>query len=304
MELRHLRHFIAVAEELHFARAAERLGIEQSPLSQSIRNLEAHLGVRLLQRTTRRTWLTTAGEKFLQDARRIVQDVEALTASTRQRDYNDRQTMRLALGDYLVSLPFTRLLAALEKRLSRDAVELREVPHTEACHLVRDGGSDVAVTFNSRLEPDLAQVCAWSEPLVAIAPLGHDFAARSKVSLTDLKNETLALPSPTGCPGLLAQFNQIFERHSTYPAARREVLHWSTVRSLTATGHTLALCPASLVVSAPDLVVRPLHELDAELTTWILYRQGEPSPVVSLLLGAASDVAAEFLVAAAKNSAA
>lgn len=64
MELRHLRHFVAVAEELHFARAAERLRMEQSPLSHSIRNLEAELGINLFQRTTKRTWLTRAGSRF------------------------------------------------------------------------------------------------------------------------------------------------------------------------------------------------------------------------------------------------
>ena len=69
VEFRHLRHFIAVAEELHLARAADRLGMEQSPLSHSIRNLEAELGVRLFQRTTRRTWLTRAGVNLLRDAR-------------------------------------------------------------------------------------------------------------------------------------------------------------------------------------------------------------------------------------------
>jgi len=71
MELRHLRHFVAVAEELHFARAAERLGLEQSPLSHSIRNLEAELKASLFHRTTRKTWLTRAGTRFYAEAKRI-----------------------------------------------------------------------------------------------------------------------------------------------------------------------------------------------------------------------------------------
>lgn len=81
IELRHLRHFAIVAEELHFARAAERLGMEQSPLSHSIRNLEGELGIKLFHRTTRRTWLTRAGVRFLADARRILNDLEAATQS-------------------------------------------------------------------------------------------------------------------------------------------------------------------------------------------------------------------------------
>ena len=83
MELRHLRHFVAVAEELHFARAAERLGMEQSPLSHSIRNLEAELNIKLFQRTTRRTWLTRAGTRLYSDAKRILTDIEVATSSLR-----------------------------------------------------------------------------------------------------------------------------------------------------------------------------------------------------------------------------
>ncbi len=86
VELRHLRHFIVVAEELHFGRAAERLGMEQSPLSHSIRNLEAELKVSLFHRTTRRTWLTRAGTRFFAEAKRILRDVDAATASLRDDD--------------------------------------------------------------------------------------------------------------------------------------------------------------------------------------------------------------------------
>ena len=114
MELRHLRHFVAVADELHFARAAERLGMEQSPLSHSIRNLETELGTKLFHRTTRRTWLTRAGIRFLADVRRILGEVDAAAVSLRAEGEDSPEHVRLALGEDLAGEPFTRLLFELE----------------------------------------------------------------------------------------------------------------------------------------------------------------------------------------------
>ena len=150
MELRHLRHLIAVAEELHFARAAERLGMEQSPLSHSIRNLEAELKTKLFHRTTRQTRLTRAGMRFYSDAKRILSDVDAASASllTERDDHLDG--VRLALAEDLAGEPFTRLLFELEHYRPAALVEVREVTHGEAAKLVRDGGADVALTLDGR----------------------------------------------------------------------------------------------------------------------------------------------------------
>ena len=126
MELRHFRHFIAIAEELHFARAAERLGMEQSPLSHSIRNLETELRVKLLHRTTRRTWLTRAGTRFLADARRILGEVEAAAVSLRAEGEDSPERVRLVLGEDLAGEPFTRLLFELEHHRPPIAVDVRE----------------------------------------------------------------------------------------------------------------------------------------------------------------------------------
>lgn len=149
MELRHLRHFVAVAEELHFARAADRLGMEQSPLSQSIRNLEARLGIKLFQRTTRRTWLTRAGTRFYREARRILRDVDELKASIRRTDGEEPESLRLALGEDLASEPFTRLMFQLEHHEPKVRLEVRELAHAEAVRLVRDGGADVVCLRSS-----------------------------------------------------------------------------------------------------------------------------------------------------------
>lgn len=293
MELRHLRHFVVVAEELHFARAAKRLGIEQSPLSQSIRNLEARLGTKLLQRTTRRTWLTRAGTRFYREARRILRDVDDLTASIRRVDGNDPETVCLALGEDLASEPFTRLMFQLEHHEPKVTLEIRELLHAEAARLVRNGSADVAITLNPRAEPELAQVRGWSEPIIAVVPIWHPFGARDKVSLRDLAIETLALPSPAEHPGCLAQMEELLDHHHVRPSQRLDVRHWNTAISFAATGHAIALCPVTMVHAATAVVMVPLEEEDAELATWILYREGDSSPAVSLVLEIATEVASE-----------
>ena len=293
MELRHLRHFVVVAEELHFARAAERLGIEQSPLSQSIRNLEGQLDVKLFQRTTRRTWLTRAGTRFYREARRSLRDGDALAALVRRTDGEEPEAVRLALGEDLASEPFTRLMFELEHHEPSVVLEVRELLHAEAARLVRDGGADVAITLNPRAEPELAQARGWSEPLMAVAPVGHPFGKRDRISLRDLADQTLALPSPAECPGYLAQVQELLDRHGVRPADRRDVRHWNTAVSFAATGHAIALCPVTMVQSATAVVVVPIEEEDAALVTWLLYREAEPSPAVSLVLEIAAEVAAE-----------
>ena len=171
MELRHLRHFVAVAEELHFARAAERLGMEQSPLSHSIRNIESELEVKLFHRTTRRTWLTRAGALLYTEAKRILADVEAAKSLVRASEDDRPAFVRLALGEDLASEPFTRFLFELEHH-QPVAAAVRELTHAEATRLVREGGADVALTLDGRPMDGLERRKAWFEPLMLVAPIG------------------------------------------------------------------------------------------------------------------------------------
>ena len=272
-------------------RAAERLGMEQSPLSHSIRNLEAELGVKLFQRTTRKTWLTRAGTRFYQEAKRILRDIDAATAAVRRNDADEPMLVRLALGEDLASEPFTRLLFELEHHAPKVELEVREVVHTEAARLVRDRAADVAITLNGKPEAELAQVRGWSEPLMIVTPIGHAFAERDRVSLSELRDETLALPTADGCPGYLAQIESLLGRQKIRPAQRMDVLHWNTAVSFAATGLAIALCPATMVHTSTAVAVVPIAEADAELTTWLLYREGERSPAVSLVLDVASELA-------------
>lgn len=293
MELRHLRHFVAVAEELHFARAAERLRMEQSPLSQSIRNLETELGVRLFQRTTRRTWLTRAGSRFYREARRILRDIDVATAAVKRDDAEEPNLIRLALGEDLASEPFTRLLFELEHHKPKIELEIRELVHTDAARLVRDRGADVAITLSPRPEPELKHVRGWSEPLMAVMPIGHALSDRDRISITELRDQILALPLADECPGYLAQIGGLLERYDIRPVTRRNVRHWNTAVSFAATGHAIALCPLTMVHTATAVAVVPIEEIDAELATWLLYRDDEPSPATSLVLEIAAEMASE-----------
>ena len=283
VELRHLRHFVAVAEELHFARAAERLGMEQSPLSHSIRNLEAELKIKLFHRTTRRTWLTRAGTRFYADAKRILNDLDASAASLLVEGDDGPGRVRLALAEDLAGEPFTRLLFELEHRRPAASVEVRELTHGEAAMLVREGGADVALTLDGRASEELVQVRGWAEPLVLVVPIGHPLAERDRVELGEIGAERLALPRPTICPGYLTQIESLLERAQVKVAERVTVRHWNTAVSFASTGRAVALVPASFVNGASSVAIVPLGEAGAELVTWVLHRE-EPSAAVSLVL--------------------
>lgn len=292
MELRHLRHFIAVAEELHFARAAERLGMEQSPLSHSIRNLEAELKVSLFHRTTRRTWLTRVGSRFYAEAKRILRDIDAATASLRDEDGEKPDRLRLALGEDLAAESFTRFLFELEHHRPPLAVEVREVSHADAVRFVRDGGSDLVLTLDGHEADGLRQVRAWGEPLMLVVPIGHAFGERDRVSLAEIAGERVALPPPDVCPGYLTQIEGMFGQQRLTIADRVTVKHWNTAVSFAATGRAIALCPASIVAGATGAAVVPVED-EVELITWILYPDGEPSAAVSLALEVAALVSAD-----------
>jgi DNA-binding transcriptional LysR family regulator len=146
MELRHLRYFIAVAEELHFARAAERLHIEQSPLSRAIKDLEHDLDVQLFERTTRSTRLTWAGQVFLDEAKRVLSAVNQAKTSAKAAATGYRGTLRIALSDSIDPLRLAALLAQCREEEPDVEIRLFEVPLAEQTKGLRGGLYDAGIT--------------------------------------------------------------------------------------------------------------------------------------------------------------
>lgn len=288
MELRQLRHFVAVAEELHFARAAERLGMEQSPLSHSIRNLEAALGVKLLHRTTRRTWLTRAGARFHIEAARILADVDALKLAARDRRFDEACRLGLGLAEHAAGEPFTRLLFELEHRQPPIAVSLSEIAPAEAAAYLQDGRLDLAIGLQPIDAAGLRRTRAWAEPLMLIAPLSHTLAERDRVSLSELRDERLVLPQSSASPGYTAQVGTLLERYGVALRRGATVKHQNTMVSLVSAGRGVALLPESIAQGLTSVAVLPIAEPDAEIVSWLVYREEEPSDGVSFAIEVAS----------------
>lgn len=188
IEIRHLRYFLAVVEELHFSRAAERLHITQPPLSQAIRKLEDELGVELLRRTSRAVTLTEAGRSFAEEARDVVVRFDrAIAASTLPRDADP--ALRLGFSPHLSLERLRAFLSELRRHAPDLTVEVAQLFSPEQVLRLRDGALDLGMMFASpEADCDLEQEPLSSgEPFVAFLSPGHPLTARDVLTTEDLR---------------------------------------------------------------------------------------------------------------------
>lgn len=283
MELRQLRQFVAVAEELHFARAAERLHMEQSPLSQSIRKLEAELDVALFHRTTRRTWLTRAGSRFYAEVRVVLDAVERAKASVRP-DHDVAARIALGLGEHAAGEPFNRFLFELEHRVPPIAVDLTEIAPADAARLLSDRILDCAMVLTPLNGSGLRSVRAWAEAFVLLAPLGHPLAERDDIALQELASEAVVMPHAASLPGYSAQLEDVLSRHGARSSPQLLAKHQNIMVSHVAAGRGFALLPESIAHGLTTVAVVPLSHRDAEIVTYFAYRDGEVSDAIAFAL--------------------
>lgn len=204
MELRHMRYFVAVAEHLHFGRAAEALITAQPSLSRQIGQLEEELGVRLFDRTNRRVELTEAGRLFLIDARRTLESADASMRHARENADGTRGELRIGFigGAMLTRLP--SILRAYGERFPNVTL----IPHamSSLAHVpaLRAGSIDVAWAVNVP-DPDIVSQSAASDPMLAVLPSGHRLEKKRKIALKELTGERLILMSRILAPLLYEQ---------------------------------------------------------------------------------------------------
>ncbi|HEY3503421.1 MAG TPA: LysR substrate-binding domain-containing protein [Actinocatenispora sp.] len=202
MELRQVRYFLTVAEELHFGRAAERLRIVQPTVSQQVRRLEREFGLDLFDRTTRTVTLTAAGQAFLPRARAIVAAEDAALAT--MADVRAEQLSMLRLGTSAgLGARLEVLLADLAERAPDVIVELHSAPSAARLQEVRDGDLDAAFVRGTGYSPGLDLIPVWRDELVVALPASHPLAARDRVEIADLATVPLRIAPRDANPYLV-----------------------------------------------------------------------------------------------------
>lgn len=278
MDLRHLRCFLAVAEELHFARAADRLHIEQSPLSRAIKELEEELGVQLFVRTTRSTRLTRAGALFLENVPRVFTVLQQACDSVKAVAAGYHGQLRIALSDSISQGRLTALLALCREQEPDVDIRLYEVPFAQQVKGLSGDLYDAGFAQCADVDDGLITVPAWSDPIVVAVPARHPLLAHKRIPLEEVLRYPLVLCDPDACEGCSRQLARALRAVDREPIVAEQVSSHELMITLVAAGFGLGFATEAHVSACnhPDIVTRPLAGRPPMLTTYLLRRDTEP----------------------------
>jgi len=273
IELRHLRQFIAVAEELNFRRAAERIHIDQTPLSRTIRDLEDQLGVQLFLRAPRKLRLTPAGLRLLQEARKVLIRMERTKRVVRDTDARSRAPLRIGLADGVSQQKLSSCLVSWREAAPAIQLEVTEMRAPELGQALQREELDAGFSFGLPNDNGIAQHPAWSYAAMALLPLGHELASRPEIDLAELLAFPLLFYNATRLPGLREQMRAMFERHMATPTITGEACTLNGYVTRVAAGMGVGLVDAGHVAMLPrtDVVALPLRQ-DERITTYVLHK--------------------------------
>ncbi|MHC9291351.1 LysR substrate-binding domain-containing protein [Mycobacterium sp. LTG2003] len=285
MELRHLRYFRAVGEELHFGRAAERLHIAQPPLSQQIRQLERELGVALLTRTTRSVELTPAGRTYLQRAVEILDAVEEAGGQARRIAAGIEGRVAIGcVGSATYSL-LPQLVRALGESLPGVEVSVRgEMLAPAQLEALVSGALDLALLRPPVIHDGVMTETVRRDRLLAALPADHRLTDRAEVTVDDLRDEAFVVHAGHGRSVMSSLVTAICTDAGFVPRIRQEVSETSTLVTLVAAGIGIAIAPAP--TAALDIAgVRYVPLAPASLGVDLVAAWTQHSAVIANVLG-------------------
>jgi DNA-binding transcriptional LysR family regulator len=288
MELRHLRAFLAVADELHFGRAAATLHMAQPPLSQLIRRLEAELGLELFHRNRRRVELSQAGAALVPSAREAV--AAANRVAERAADVADGRAGALTIG--FVGSAAAGTLPDIVRRVRADApgleLTLREMTSARQQAALRDGSIHAGLLRERPTGAGLRSAIIEDEPLLAALPAGHRLCARRQVSVADLADETWVLFPRNEGPVFFDRIAALCGQAGFTPRIEQEAVYMPTIVNLVSAGLGVSLVPAAMRgVAPPELELRRVRERDARIPLVLAWRDQSAGPALRRFLALA-----------------
>ncbi len=299
MELRHLRYFVAVAEELNFRRAAERLSMAQPPLSQQIHDLEQELGVQLFNRSNRAIQLTVAGRVFLTDAYQIL--AQSDMAIHRAQRANKGELGQLTLGyTSLIHNPLFPAVLRLHRErypevelILRDLVTIEQMQQLSTNTLDVSFATHASFAITSLEQETLSQEVVLREPMVALLPSNHRLAQQSEIPLADLANESWIWFARPFDPTTYDYMMRLFEQVGFRPNVTQEINQQQIILSLVIAGFGISLAPRSITSIAKGADVAFVDVVDPTpiVEFNIIWRHTDASPVLQTFLATVREVA-------------
>jgi DNA-binding transcriptional LysR family regulator len=294
MELRQLRSFVAVAEELHFRRAADRLHLAQPSVSQQIRTLEAELGVPLFDRNRRRATLTAAGEAFLPEARAVLSRADRAAEVARATGSGERGRLRMSLTRSLTGGVAGAIVAAYRERYPDVELELglgTTMLHVEQLYA---GEIDVGFVRPPLDDPGLEELVLGREPMVCVLPIGHRLTRRSAIHPRELRGEPLVWWPEAHGPGAWREVRREVCGEPPWPALARIEPEEERIVSAVAEGAGISfiMLERSRSLRIPGAVYRRFASPEPTMGIAIAWRRDEEVPTVVRLRELAAEVAA------------
>lgn len=287
MELRHLRYFSVLAEELHFSRAAARLSISQPPLSVAIRQLEESVGARLFERNNKEVRLTAAGQALRISARKILAQADEAALEARNVAAGLAGRLRVGFVGAMLYRGLPQALRNFQARYPKVQVTLTELNSGDQITGLMHDRLDLGFIHTSRMPDELDSRLLLSEPFICCLPARHRLARGSAVRPVDLIGEPFVLFSQSVSPDYYDRILAICAEAGFRPEIRHEVRHWLAVVSLVAQGLGVGLVPQALQHSAlRGAVFRPTAGVDARSETYGVSRRDAHNPLIAELFDA------------------
>lgn len=300
MELRHLRYFVAVAEELHFGRAAKRLHIAQPPLSQQIRALEADVGVALFWRNQRGVSLTPAGRVFLQEAYKVLADAEQAIVKAQRASRGEIGVLRIGFVTSAAYGKLPEIIRAFRAHYPDVTLELQEQGTLAQLERLQGGAQDVGFL---RLDESMATAQraeglhlepVWHEPFVVALPERHRLAEQSAIALPELASEDFVFLPRARSPNIYDQVMTLCREAGFSPRIVQEASLTQTILALVAAGLGVTITPASSQSQPPPgLLFRPIAGATCETQMLAVWRAQDPSPTLGAFVEAVRGALAE-----------